>query len=37
LSSTRAADVPEVTGGVDAEVRASAYELGGTPAATLMN
>ncbi|AQA05881.1 flavodoxin [Mycobacterium sp. MS1601] len=37
LSLARVADVLEVTGGVDAAVRARAYELGGTLAATLMN
>lgn len=37
LSLTKAADVVEITGGVDAAARASAYELGGTLAATLMN
>jgi NAD(P)H-dependent FMN reductase len=36
LSLTPAADVLEVTGGVDATVRERAYELGGTLAATLM-
>jgi len=36
LSLTRVADVLEVAGGVDAAVRARAYELGGTLAATLM-
>lgn len=37
LSLTKAADVLEVSGAVDAAVRESAYELGGTLAATLMN
>jgi multimeric flavodoxin WrbA len=37
LALTKAADVLEVTGAVDAGVRARAYELGGTLAATLMD
>ncbi|MGB3482639.1 MAG: flavodoxin [Mycobacterium sp.] len=36
LSLTKAADVLEVTGGVDGSARKRAYELGGTLAATLM-
>ncbi|HZU49745.1 MAG TPA: flavodoxin [Mycobacterium sp.] len=36
LSLTKAADVLEVVGGIDATVRERAYELGGTLAATLM-
>lgn len=36
LSLTKAADVLEVVGGLDAGVRERAYELGGTLAATLM-
>lgn len=36
LALTKAADVLEVTGAVDADVRQRAYELGGTLAATLM-
>lgn len=36
LSLTKAADVLEVVGGIDAAVRERAYELGGTLAATLM-
>ncbi|WP_197380996.1 flavodoxin family protein [Mycolicibacterium mengxianglii] len=36
LALTKAADVLEVTGGIDASVRGRAYELGGTLAATLM-
>jgi multimeric flavodoxin WrbA len=36
LGLTKAADVLEVTGAVDAGVRERAYELGGTLAATLM-
>ncbi|WP_375485668.1 flavodoxin family protein [uncultured Mycobacterium sp.] len=36
LSLTKAADVLEVVGGIDAAVREQAYELGGTLAATLM-
>lgn len=36
LSLTKAADVLEVVGGIDAGVRERAYELGGTLAATLM-
>lgn len=36
LSLTKAADVLEVTGGIDAAVRERAYALGGTLAATLM-
>jgi multimeric flavodoxin WrbA len=36
LSLTKAADVLEVIGGVDATARERAYELGGTLAATLM-
>jgi multimeric flavodoxin WrbA len=36
LALTKAADVLEVIGGVDAGVRERAYELGGTLAATLM-
>jgi multimeric flavodoxin WrbA len=35
LALTKAADVLEVTGGVDAAIRERAYELGGTLAATL--
>jgi hypothetical protein len=37
LALTKAADVLEVIGTVDAGVRARAYELGGTLAATLMD
>ena len=37
LSLTKAADVLEVAGGVDASVRERAYELGGTLAANLMD
>jgi multimeric flavodoxin WrbA len=36
LSLTKAADVLEVVGGIDAAVRERGYELGGTLAATLM-
>jgi multimeric flavodoxin WrbA len=36
LSLTKAADVLEVVGAIDAAVRERAYELGGTLAATLM-
>jgi hypothetical protein len=36
LSSTKAVDVLENVGSIDAEVRQQAYELGGTLAATLM-
>ncbi len=36
LSLSKAADVVEVTGPIDATVREQAYELGGTLAATLM-
>lgn len=36
LSLAKAADVLEVTGGIDAGVRQRACELGGTLAATLM-
>ena len=36
LSLTKATDVLEVVGGIDAAVREQAYELGGTLAATLM-
>lgn len=36
LSLTRAADVLEVVGAIDAATREKAYELGGTLAATLM-
>ncbi|TFV54123.1 flavodoxin family protein [Mycobacterium sp. PS03-16] len=36
LALTKATDVLEVTGGIDAGVRERAYELGGTLAATLM-
>lgn len=36
LALTKAADVLEITGAVDAGVRDRAYELGGTLAATLM-
>ncbi|EID16632.1 multimeric flavodoxin WrbA [Mycobacterium xenopi RIVM700367] len=36
LSLTKAADVLEVVGGIDAAARERAYELGGTLAATLM-
>jgi NAD(P)H-dependent FMN reductase len=36
LSLTKAADILEVVGGIDAAVRELAYELGGTLAATLM-
>jgi NAD(P)H-dependent FMN reductase len=36
LSLTKAADVLEVVGGIDAAIRERAYELGGTLAATLM-
>ncbi|BCQ09743.1 flavodoxin [Mycobacterium heckeshornense] len=36
LSLTKAADVLEVVGGIDAAVRERAHELGGTLAATLM-
>jgi multimeric flavodoxin WrbA len=37
LSLTKATDVLEVVGGIDAAVREQAYELGGTLAATLMD
>jgi multimeric flavodoxin WrbA len=37
LALTKAADVLEVVGSVDADVRERAYELGGTLAATLMD
>jgi len=37
LSLTKAADVLEVVGAIDAAVRERAYELGGTLAATLMD
>ncbi|BCI52786.1 flavodoxin [Mycolicibacterium litorale] len=37
LALVKAADVLEVTGGVDAAVRQQAYELGGTLAATVMD
>ncbi|MBU8813038.1 flavodoxin [Mycolicibacterium goodii] len=37
LTLTKAADTLEITGAVDAAVRESAYELGGTLAATLMD
>ncbi|BCO36840.1 flavodoxin family protein [Mycobacterium heckeshornense] len=37
LSLTKAADVLEVVGGIDAAVRERAHELGGTLAATLMD
>ena len=36
LSSTKAADVLEIVGSIDAKVRQRAYALGGTLAATLM-
>ena len=36
LALTKAADVLEITGAIDAQVRDRAYELGGTLAATLM-
>jgi hypothetical protein len=36
LSSTKAVDVLENVGSIDAEVRQQAYELGGTLAATVM-
>jgi hypothetical protein len=36
LSLTQAADVLEIVGSIDAEVRQQAYELGGTLAATLI-
>jgi len=36
LSSTKAADVLETVGSIDAKARRRAYELGGTLAATLM-
>ncbi|MCG5433825.1 flavodoxin [Mycobacterium sp. MYCO198283] len=36
LALTKAADVLEVTSGIDAAIRDRAYELGGTLAATLM-
>jgi hypothetical protein len=36
LSLTKAADVLEIVGSIDAEVRQQAYELGGTLAATLI-
>ncbi len=35
-SLTQAADVLEIVGSIDAEVRQQAYELGGTLAATLI-
>ncbi len=37
MSLTKAADVLEVVGGIDAGVRERAYQLGGTLAATLMD